>query len=273
MAYRVLDRVGLTAEQKALRTESIGGSDATIICGGDPERIERLRLEKLGRIEPEDLNRVVPVVLGQHTEPLNLDFYEHTTGRKVTREGERAISPVHPWRTCTLDGMDMEMAAPVQAKHVNAFAKLDEVVQKYMPQMHHEMDCTETARAFLTVFHGTLKWEYFEIECDASYAKAVFELEAKFWECVQLDQPWPGLPAPVVPVAPDALRTVDMNGSNEWGAVAADWLENGAAAKKFEKAAKGLKGLVEIDVGKAFGAGIEINRAKGGSLRIKEMNG
>ena len=61
-----------------------------------------------------------------------------------------------------------------------------------------------------------------------------------------------------------------MASNNAWASAAVDYLEHQTAAKKFTAADKALKGLIEPDVKRAFGHGVEINRAKNGSLRIKK---
>ena len=101
--------------------------------------------------------------------------------------------------------------------------------------------------------------------------RLLVDLEAEFWRCVQEDKPWPGYAAPVAPVAPTEFREVDLTGSNEWAASAADWLENKAAANTFKKAVEDIKKLVEPDVGRAHGHGIEAKRSKAGAITIKEL--
>ncbi len=96
------------------------------------------------------------------------------------------------------------------------------------------------------------------------------EAEEAFWNAVQTMTPPGEMPAAIAPETPKTLRTVDMRGSNEWGAAAADWLGNRTAAKKISDADQNLKALVEFDVGKAVGAGIVCTRAKNGSLTIRE---
>jgi hypothetical protein len=71
----------------------------------------------------------------------------------------------------------------------------------------------------------------------------------------------------VAPIPIESMRRVDMALNNRWGALAADWLGNKDAAKKFDDAAKGLKTLVEDDVREAAGFGVTIKRDKRG-LRI-----
>jgi hypothetical protein len=99
------------------------------------------------------------------------------------------------------------------------------------------------------------------------FAADLMEAERRFWECVQTGEPPVAVKA-AVPM-PEKLREVDMTGSNAWSAFASDWIANQVAAKTFDTAAKELKALVEPDVGKAFGHGIQISRSKAGALTIK----
>lgn len=266
--------LGLTAEQKAERRNGIGGSDAAIIMSGDPAALIALWEEKRGVREGEDLSRVLPVQLGSFTEPFNIHWYELTTGRSVTNEGEPRQNAKYPFARCTLDGLTVtESGEPaiLQCKHVNAFSKIDEVAQKYMPQVHHEMFVCGINHAVLSVLIGTLAYEAVTIERDDFYLAQLIDREREFWRCVEANEP----PAQTEPVAPPSLptkfRTVSMEGNNAWAVHAEDWILNRAAAKDFEAATKELKALVEADVGTATGHGIEVKRSKAGALTIKAM--
>jgi predicted phage-related endonuclease len=238
---------------------------------GDNERILRLWEEKTGQREPEDLSRVLPVQMGSWTEELNRYWFERETGRVVKDEGAECVHPERPWMTCTLDGLTLTGPVAVfEAKHVSAFAKEDEVVQRYMPQLHHNMVVCGLEHAALSVFFGTMKWQCFEVEADPFYLDVLVERERAFWDAVESSTP-PVEMAPVAaPVEPSEYRSVDMQGNNEWGAFAADWLETVAAKKKHDKAAKGLKALIEDDVGEATGHGLAAKRDKRGAIRISE---
>jgi hypothetical protein len=67
------------------------------------------------------------------------------------------------------------------------------------------------------------------------------------------------------------VREVCLEGNNAWASSAADWLQHRLAAKKHAEATAGLKELVEDDVARAFGHGVEVKRSKAGALSIREL--
>lgn len=272
-------KLGLTPEQIAERRNGIGGSDAAVIMGGDPAALIALWEEKRGVREGEDLSRVLPVQMGSFTEPLNLYWYELTTGRAVTNEGELRRAARYPFMRCTLDGLTVNSSgqpAVFQAKHVNAYSKIEEVAQKYMAQVHHEMHVCGLRHAILSVFIGTMVYEAVEIECDEFYLAQLIDRERAFWACVESGEPPVALPEVAPPVPPAKWRTVDMTGNNEWAVAAGDWLNNVNARDVFEAACLTIKGdkkqkiagLMAADVGLAIGHGITAKRAKNGAITI-----
>ena len=270
---RVLHRLGLSPEKVADRKNWLGGSDFTRLMSGDDDAVLRLWQEKRGEATQEDLSAVLPVQMGSFTEPLNLDWFEMTLGRTVTDEQMEAFSPELSFVRVTLDGKTVaEDGSPaiIQAKHVNAFAKIDDVVAKYMPQVHVEMHCAGVERAILSVFLGTLKYEAVEIQSDGAYLLDLLMAAEHFWSAVQSGEP-PVPPKVDVPKI-NTFRTVDMTGNNEWASHAADWISSQKAAKKFDAAAKAIKQLVPDDAGITHGHGVEVKRAKNGALSIKETH-
>ena len=157
--------MALTKEALLLRRQGIGGSDAAKIMGTD-EDWYKLWLDKTGRSEPEDLSGVWPVQLGTVTEELNLDWYERKTGRPVTMRGAVVICGQHPILRCTLDGLDEAVPAVLQAKHVNAFSKIEEVTARYSWQVLHEMITCEVPNGFLSVIVGAAEPVLVPIEYD-----------------------------------------------------------------------------------------------------------
>jgi putative phage-type endonuclease len=256
----------------AARRLGIGGSDANTIAAGDPEKVLRLIQEKRGEVEPEDLSRVLPVRMGSFTEPFNIQWLEESTGLKVTGQGDTRVSSEHPWMRCNLDGetvLEDGLKAIVEAKHCSAFAKEEEVTQRYFAQLQHCMHVCGYERAILSVFFGTFTWKQFLVHADPLYQAQLIDQERKVWRCVETGEmpPIAHVPAPVEPI-----RKVDMTGNNAFAASANVWLSNKGYAKAFEKAAKDLKSLVEPDAVEAFGYGIVVSRSKSGSLTIRERD-
>lgn len=257
----------LTPEQLKERRKGIGASDARKIVDG---AWHQLWLEKTGKVEAEDLSGVWPVQLGSHTESLNLDWYERVVGRKVDRRGEPVICVEYHILRCTLDGYDETAGAVVEAKHVNAYSKIDDVRARYVPQCQHQMICTGAKNAVLSVIIGANEPVLELIEYDEFFAAEYVEKCYQFWKHVEDNTP-PSDGAPIAePPPPTVMRVVDMSGSNAWGSAAADWLAHKDHAKKFDLAVKDLKAMIEPDVREASGHGIVISRNKAGSLSIKE---
>ena len=178
----------LTKDQLAFRRRGIGGSDANIIMSGDRARIRQLFEEKRGEREPEDLSEVLPVRMGQTTEALNREWFTLKTGRPVVADGDEHMSLDIPWMLCTLDGRtvdELDRPAVFEAKHVAAWRKPPDVYQTYIPQLHHNMIVTGTECAVLSVFFGTLKWDFWDVWLDPDYSRRLIAWETAFWAAVQ----------------------------------------------------------------------------------------
>jgi hypothetical protein len=265
-----LEQLRLGAEAIERRKKSVGGSDANVIFSGDPERVMALWLEKRGEAEPQDLFDRLPVMLGCWTETFNRQWFERLTGQCVGRVGTDAQCDRYPWRRCTLDGFVEDAGAVWEAKHSNAFASSDEVLERYMPQLQHNMAVLRAERAFLSVIFGNHKFEIIEVAADWLYQLDLLEAEADFWDCVVSGKE-PVLAKPPLPPKPIGVREVCLEGNNAWAASAADWLKNRDAAKVHASASKALKELVEEDVARAFGHGIEAKRSRSGAITIREL--
>ena len=263
----VLIDLGLTTDQKDFRKRIIGGSDANILMSGNDERILQLWKEKRGEAESEDLSDVLQVQLGSWTEAFNRSWFNKKTKRTVTNGGDQMICLDYPFMGCTLDGLTDNKTVLWEAKHVSAFAKDEEVLEKYIPQLTHNMIVCGLSAATLSVIFGNHRYEVFDIMMDEDYAAQLIEVERNFWDCVQNNiQPVIVAQKYTGPID----RKVDMVGSNEWASAAADYLANKDAAKLFDIAKSSLKDLVPVDASEAFGHGITAKRSKTGSITIKE---
>lgn len=269
-AWPALQEIGLSEAATAARLDTIGGSDANIILSGSTERIVRLWRQKRSEEAPEDLSGNLPVMLGSWTEAFNRQWYTKSTGHSVSRVGEELRCRSYSWRSCTLDGFVEDLGAVWEAKHTSGFAKPEEVLARYMPQLQHNMAVAGCERAVLSVIFGNGKWEVFEIASDWLYKEDLLAAEMQFHHCVQSGEPPVALPAPAPP-KPIGVREVCLEGNNAWAAHAADWLAHRQAARKHQAATASLKELVEDDVARAFGHGIEVKRSKAGALTIREL--
>ncbi len=267
-----LQQFGLTAEQKLMRKDGIGGSDANVIMGGDQAAILHLWQVKTGQAEDENLDDVLPVQMGLVTEALNRHWYTKETGNVVSCAGELVLHPTHTFMRCNLDGRVDAERAIFEAKHVNAFAKPEEVAQKYMGQLHHNMAVCGLERAVLSVFLGTFRYEHFIVESDPFYLASLIEAEGIFWDSVQTMTPPPVLEFGASPALPEQFVKVDMTGQNDWASLAADWKLHKLHSKTFTTAKDGLKELMtNIEGHEAFGYGVRACRAKNGAITIREM--
>lgn len=265
-----LSQLGLPRSILNDRRHSIGGSDANIIFSGDDSRIIALWREKRGEVQPEDLTSLLPVMLGSWTEPFNRQWYERASGEQVRAVGARLICPKYDWRRCTVDGLIESSGAVWEAKHTSAFAKAEEVLERYSPQLQHNMAVAGSDRAVLSVIFGNHKFEIIEVAADWLYQLELLEAEEQFWDCVLTGKE----PVPIVPPsAPKPIGTREMcfEGNNEWASAAYEWLRHRKAAKAHASATALLKGLIEPDVRLAFGHGIEAKRSRAGAISIREL--
>lgn len=265
-----LGTIGLSDDQRSERGRGLGGSDANILLSGDKEKILQLWRMKRGEAEDGDLSNVLAVMLGCWTEPFNRQWFESISGTSVLACGQPFVCDLHDWRRCTVDGLVDPGGAVFEAKHTSAFAKPEEVLERYMPQLQHNMAVTKRERAILSVIFGNHKYETFEIAADWLYQQELLDAEAAFWDCVLIGrEPVPAdMPAAPKPIG---VREVSFEGHNAWAFAAVEWLDYRDGAKKHAAAAGLIKSLIEEDVARAFGHGVEAKRSKSGAITIREI--
>jgi predicted phage-related endonuclease len=268
--WPTLGLLGLAPDQRDERRSFIGGSDANIILSGDRDRILRLWREKRGEAEPEDLSASMAVMLGCWTEPFNRQWYERLSGERVSSGGQSFTCARYDWRRCTVDGLIEGSGAVWEAKHTSAFVRSEDVLERYMPQLQHNMAVFGAERAMLSVIFGNHKYEMFEVASDWLYQLELVEAEQHFWDCVQTGEE-PVIVDPPAAPRPIGTREICLEGNNAWASAAHDWLEHRQAAKIHGSATGLIKSLVEQDVGRAFGHGIEAKRSKSGAITIREL--
>jgi predicted phage-related endonuclease len=255
------------------RRSFIGGSDARIIMGDDQTALLRLWQEKCGEIEPEDLSGDLLVQLGTVTEHLNRHWYEKNTGQVVTDAQRQVFHAVHKWMAATLDGMVEATGAVFEAKFMLPWNFSEEAAaEKHMAQLQHNMWVTASRTAVLSIITGGGKWVEMTIPADPLYQHLLLTAERKFWRCVETGKP-PHL-FNVEPPRPriEAVRAVDMSGSNAWAEFANLYRLTRPAALDHDRAKTELKALVPEDAKEASGHGVRAKRSKSGAISFEILD-
>jgi YqaJ-like viral recombinase domain len=267
MRIRLNDLTTAPHPRKPDRRLFIGGSDARIIMSPDEAALIRLWKEKRGEIEPMDLNDNLVVQLGVATEALNRSWYERNTGRVITDVQRWVQHPVHRFLAATLDGMVESPDAVFEAKFMLPWSFSEEAAaEKHMAQLQHNMWVTNARSAVLSIITGGGKWIEMTIPADALYQHFLVTAEKRFWRCVQSGE----APRPygVEPPRPriEAVRVVDMSGSNSWAEFAGLFCSTRSAFLDHERAKSELKALVPEDAKEAYGRGVRAKRSKSGAV-------
>jgi predicted phage-related endonuclease len=256
-----------SADTKKLRRCFIGGSDARIIMGDDEAALLRLWREKRGELEPEDLSSNLVVQLGLATEDLNRRWYEANTGQVIIDIQKQVWHPALHWMAATLDGRVQGSDAVFEAKFMLPWSFSEEVAaEKYMPQLQHNMWVAAARTAVLSVITGGGKWVEINAHADPLYQHLIVTAERKFWRCVESGEP-PRLFG-VEPPRPriEAVRVVDMSGSNSWAEFAGLFRNTRQAFLEHERSKTELKALMPGDAKEAIGHGIRAKRSKSGAI-------
>ena len=249
------------------RRTFIGGSDAGIIMGDDEAALLRLWRQKRGEIEPDDLSGNLIVQLGLATEALNRRWHEANTGQVVTDVQRQVRHAALRWMAATLDGRVEETGAVFEAKFMLPWSFSEEAAaEKYMAQLQHNMWVVASRSAVLSVITGGGKWVEITTHADPLYQHLIITAERKFWRCVESGEP-PRLFG-VEPPKPriQAVRIVDMSGSNAWAEFAGIFARTRAAHLEHEQAKTELKSLMPEDAKEAIGHGVRAKRSKSGAV-------
>src|ERR1044072_4635605 len=108
--------------------------------------------------------------------------------------------------------------------------------EKHMAQLQHSMWVVNAREAVLSIITGGGKWVHISISADSLYQHLLITAERKFWRCVETGEP-PRLffvepPRPRI----EAVRIVDMNGSNSWADLAGLYRSTREAFLEHERA-------------------------------------
>lgn len=259
----------LTPEQLKQREGKLTGSVISCLMTGDKERV--LNLWKMLVGDPSyveaDLSAVWPVQLGSTTEALHLDWVARKHGT-VSRRGEVVTHPDVPYFAATLDAWLDSKQCPVEVKHVSGHEKYETVKNRYLPQVTWQALCTNSNQTLFSVVEGAAEPYQQFIPLDSKYAKELWDRAEAFMACVRNLTP-PVQMAPVVPPV-SAFREYDWATKNSWVTMETQYLQNKAAAKLFDDAAKDLREQVPPDASKVIGRDLSAVRDRANRLRLVE---
>ena len=172
----------------------------------------------------------------------------------------------------TLDGRVEATDAVFEAKFMLPWSFSEEgALEKYAPQLQHNMWVVTARSGVLSVITGGGKWVEIKTHADPLYQHLIITAERKFWRCVENGEP-PALfgidpPKPRI----EAVRIVDMTSSNAWAEFAAIFSRTHDAHQEHERAKAELKSLVPDDAQQAFGHGIRAKRSKSGAVSLGRL--
>ena len=255
------------------RRSFIGGSDARVVMGRNETALFRLWREKRGEIEPADLSGELIVQLGLVTEELNRHWFERNTGHRLGSVQKRVAHPTISWMAATLDGLVEQTQAVFEAKFMLPWSFSEEAAaEKHMAQLQHNMLVVGAKTSVLSIINGGGKWHEISISADPLYQTVLIAAEKAFWRAVETGEP-PRLfdaepPRPRI----EAIRIVDMSGSNSWAEFAGVFRGTRAAYLEHERAKSELKALVPEDAKEALGHGIRAHRSKAGAVSFDLMD-
>ena len=211
--------------------------------GDDEAALLRLWREKRGEIEPEDLSANLIVQLGTVTEHLNRHWYERNTGQVVIEVQRQVFHPVKRWMAATLDGMVEGTGAVFEAKFMLPWSFSEEAAaEKHMPSCSticgSRLPVPRCCRSLPAAANG---WRC-TIPADPLYQHLLLTAEKKFWRCVETGEA-PHLFGVEPPRAKiEAVRTVDMSGSNAWAEFAGLFQATRQAALDHERSKVRVEG-------------------------------
>jgi len=254
------------------RTGFIGGSDCVKIMQGDWLELWQI---KTGRIDSPDLSKNLAVQMGIHTEDFNLNWFETEYDCVLSdhqREYKDTIGSV-PVKG-TIDAMFGD--AIVEAKHTNPFNKMDDIIQRYMPQIQLYCRLAEAPDAYLSVIFGNSKWESTVVSYDYSYFNSMWAVVSDFWDHVVRDEEPTNISTPNVStdsISVDNMVIRDASTSNEFVSTAATYIQGLEQDKVFQNAKKSLKEMVAPNEREVYCDFLTVKRDKRGALRISKTNG
>lgn len=234
--------MSITAEQRAKRRKSIGGSDAAAAVNLSPWSTPyQLWCEKTGVSEPKDLstndfihfgNVLEDIVAAEFVRRKARD-YDNPEVLRVARVNQPFTHPDHPWMTANIDrrvvgkrrifnqreGLECKTASLYTAKEWGEVE--DQIPLQYLCQVMHYMAVTGWDAWHVAVLIGGNDFRMFRIQRDEEFIEDLIKREKEFWDCVVSNTPpepvtlddtymrWPKDYGTPIVASPNARRAYD----------------------------------------------------------------
>lgn len=261
------------------RNGGIGGTDARIIATGDWLALWE---EKTGRRPPPNLDHVFKAKLGLFTEPLHAEWFTRLSGIPVMDPGDEPMTTAAApaaFMFATFDRLSLAAdftapATPVELKHTNERATLEDKAQFYMAQLQHQMMVSGAITCWFSIIRGNNEPIYGLVNRDEGYCARLLEQEKLFWRHVLEDEAPPAVGngddelaaiAPQIPI--NGRKPYDMSRDNQWVTWAAEYRELKTAADSFKAVDKQIRTLIPADASTVSGGGLTFKRDARGAFR------
>lgn len=255
----------------------IGGSDLYNILRGD---WHDLWLVKTGRKQPDNLDHIFKVNLGNVTEAYNLEWLSKDTGLAIADEQSVAMSTLLdvPFKG-QADGIGTDEQGVrylIECKHTSNNRSMNQMLDSYMPQIQLYMCLFQLKQAYLSVIFGN-EHDYCTVDYSQDYLHAVVTKVAEFWQLVTSDtEPSYDLTTFKIDwsaININGLKLRDASKDNHFTSLASDFVLTVDTAKEHEAIKKELRSLVADDEREVFCDLLTIKRDKRGACRITVKEG
>lgn len=208
----------ITAEQRAERIYSLGGSDAAAALNLNPYKSRMaLWMEKVGLQEIPDLDDVEHVYWGNVLEDVIAREWARRCGKEIRRHNATLAHPERSWMTANIDRRVTGEKAVLECKNLNAWkgANMDQPLDEHVVQVAHYLCVTGFDRGYIAYLVGGNRLEWFTVEADPGLLNMVYSLESDFWRHVETKTPPPIVHSDEIALLYQTSQAVAMNATED----------------------------------------------------------
>lgn len=185
------------------RRKGVGSSDAAAVAGMSPwDTPFGVYASKVYGVEKPSSPELE---WGLRMEPVIARAFEDQTGLPLIQPTMACRHPEREWQTANLDRRLRDRPVPVELKNSRSALQwgpggTDLVPEHYLLQVTHQMIVTGADLAYLAALIGGNDFRVYTVRLDEEVARRLTDIEAAFWERVQLkDAPAPDWQHPSTP--------------------------------------------------------------------------